>query len=193
MNSTLSIDRQIALRLMVGRKSSGFKSIRDFTLTHKLIYTTYRNYELGKRSLTPDLLFKFSSLLGISPSWLLTGKGHPCQDTNDNIRKKRIMENLAELGMGENVNFAKYSLIADLDTLVDVDLSLLIIILEKVLSVLTKNLSTLSYKDIINFCLDTYNSVVNVSSDECTKKAMIELSVKSLSKGLKERSKLETA
>lgn len=193
MQSILSVEKQIGLRLAAARKAAGYKSIREFILAHKLKYTPYRHHELGSRPLTVQLIFHYSNLLGIDPGWLLTGKGYPCQNIKDNAKKNHIMETLVKISQTTNLSINQYSLIAKSDTFVNVDLSLLMLIFEKVLSVSVKNSSILSYQEIINFCIDTYNSVIKINSDEDTKHAMIDLSVKSLFKGMKEQAKQESA
>lgn len=65
----------IPQRLRHARIKAGYRSARAFAFKHKIAYVTYSQHETGKRQLSPEVIFKYSRFLKISPGWLLTGDG----------------------------------------------------------------------------------------------------------------------
>lgn len=62
-------------RLKQARLGAGFHNVKSFTDAIGVAYQTYINHENGYRGIRNETLLLYASRLGVSPEWLLTGKG----------------------------------------------------------------------------------------------------------------------
>lgn len=178
-----SIDKEIGIRLMIARKSAGYKTAIEFSTAHGIAKTTYSQHERGVRSLTAGLLEKYANLLNINCSWLLTGIGQPClYGQNSSARKKLIDAVILEYQQKKELPIISQSKInadADYSTL---NLSLFFEILNQMLTKCFSKNIPVETNELLNFCIDVYASIdgLNVKIDE--KIAMISIAISSIAK-----------
>ena len=75
MDSPLSLKSQICERLKQARLDAGYRSSKEFALSHDLKVSTYNLHEAGTRSMGLDVIEYYSALLNLNVSWLITGIG----------------------------------------------------------------------------------------------------------------------
>ncbi len=63
--------------MRAARRAAGYSSARDFATRHEIPESTYSQHETGKRSLSVNMLLRYSEVLNANPGWLLTGVGVP--------------------------------------------------------------------------------------------------------------------
>lgn len=181
-----SIDREIGLRLKIARKAAGFKTAISFAQKMNIAKSTFSQHENGTRSLTAEQIIFYSDTLQIDPSWLLTGNGHPCPTDKNKETKKAYIEKEVCLLIEENqLPTAKNSTISmeNNSAIVNMPLFSKIIILS--LSELSKNNVHIQAEELVKFCINMYNSIEFLHSDENEKDSIINLSIKSMMSGNK--------
>lgn len=65
---------QIADRLKEARKNAGYKSARQFAITHGIPPRTYQKHESGFSEMNLTTMVTYCSILNITLLWLQTGK-----------------------------------------------------------------------------------------------------------------------
>lgn len=86
------------------RKSKGFSTMQDFCAAADISFSTYQNYETGKRIPTAEILIKLADFYGVSTDYLLgrnTGESTPLDELagqfNMSLLEKKIVENYLKL------------------------------------------------------------------------------------------------
>lgn len=72
------------------RKSNGFTTMQDFCKASGISFSTYQNYETGKRIPTADMLIKLADFYGVTTDYLLGRE--PAQNPFDNLQTVEEME-----------------------------------------------------------------------------------------------------
>ncbi len=75
LDNPLSLKSQICERLKQARLDAGYRSSKEFALSHALKISTYNLHEAGTRSMGIDVIEHYSALLNLNVSWLITGHG----------------------------------------------------------------------------------------------------------------------
>ncbi len=145
----------IPKRLRHARTKAGFRSARAFALKYKIPYVTYSQHEAGKRQLSPEIIFKYSRFLKISPGWLLTGHGEADfhEYSQDASRKAHNKQVEAREPHPASFNYGSAATIEpiDADLLGDIFTEL---------NGLLKSLNTdMSDKNKIKICVELYQTV----------------------------------
>jgi transcriptional regulator with XRE-family HTH domain len=187
MGRTLTND--IALRLSAARRVS-YDSARHFAKEFGVAESTYSQHENGKRALSVTALWEYGRWLGVEPGWLLSGKGLPYpQEARECTEKQAaLFYQLDALDKERLYEEEQRYLIKDGYAMIDVD------VLKRVMTTLVdemKNSVDIDADIFLEFVIDTYNSVIQMSASLDDKKKMIELSVLSLIRGLKSQQKEE--
>lgn len=178
------IDRQVGLRLKLARKAMGFKTALEFSRKIGMPKSTYSQHEKGSRSLTAELLIKYSEQLEIAPGWLLTGIGHPCPNSrNKEGRKKFIDEEVVRLQERKELPVLKTYQIDYLDTSCIVNMELFGKIITTAISMLTSTSQPMQSEALVEFCIDVYNNIAVLEAKKEDKEKIIELSLASMFKG----------
>jgi transcriptional regulator with XRE-family HTH domain len=170
---SVNITKEIAKRLKAARKSSGFKTAKEFSIAQNIPLSTYSQHESGKRSINAELLMNYSIKLQINPYWLLTGNGDAFLGKID-LEKKYILENENFSILNNEEKFKNYSFI-------DIQLLKKILILAEPL--LNDKTVKLSYPKLIDYCFELYEVIVTLTVDLMEKEKIINLSLSSLKRG----------
>lgn len=179
-SSTTTISEQIGTRLRAARKAAGYKSAKIFASQHGIAESTYSQHETGKRTLNADMLFQYSNIFGISPGWLLTGEGAP-YSLHDRHKEQILYQELQDLK-----NYSNFSNIPPIQGKIAlVDMDLLTEVLREIAPMFSDSEIHLTCEELIEFCIDIYNSVITTTSNKEDRKSIIELSVSSLKRGIK--------
>ncbi|GEM_PF-1698114 len=181
-----NINKQIGLRLKIARKSIGFKTAILFAQKTKIPKSTYSQHENGERSLTAEQLLYYSDNLEISPGWLLTGLGHPCPTSRNKIKQKAFID----LAVAELQKESKLPILKNLQISVDdnaalVNMDLLSKIFTIAIKALPLNESKVQADELLNFCIEIYNNVEFLLTNEQEKSKIIKLSINSMLRGNK--------
>lgn len=75
LDNPISLKSQICERLKTARYEAGFRSSKEFALTHDLKVSTYNLHEAGTRSMGIEVIEHYAALLNLNVSWLITGIG----------------------------------------------------------------------------------------------------------------------
>jgi len=178
------IDKEIGLRLKIGRKAAGFKTAFDFSIQMKIPKSTYSQHENGKRSLTAEHIINYANKLEIEASWLLTGFGHPCPQTKNKNQKKEIIDSeiikLQELNLLPHL---KNPLIEINDNSAIVNMELFTKIIISAVTALTSKNLPIHPEELISFCVDVYNNIEFLEINSGEKNKIIDLSISSMLRG----------
>jgi hypothetical protein len=178
------LSEQIGLRLRSARRAANFKSARSFAFQNNIPESTYSQHETGKRSLSPEMLLRYSDLLNINIGWLLTGKGGSSiyqEQTKEGMISPEI-QNLKDYLDG-SVNTIPP--IKDRIALVDMDL--FFDVLRAIAVTFSNDKIRVGYEELLEFCIEVYNNVVSNSVNEKNRKSLINLSVSSLKRGINKK------
>lgn len=107
----MSFDKKIGERLKLARIQANYSSAKLFALKNNIPYVTYSQYEAGKRRISADSILKFSKLLNISATWLLTG--HDETDQNNtyeyaDVKTKIIDRDILQSPLHEQIIDANF-------------------------------------------------------------------------------------
>ncbi|MCK4608365.1 MAG: helix-turn-helix transcriptional regulator [Gammaproteobacteria bacterium] len=180
---------KIGLRLRAARRANNFRSARGFALHHNIPESTYSQHETGQRSLRPEIMLHYSELLNVSPNWLLTGEG----GDNLNALQNPMQETESQQPSGVASNFKDYltGITKQIPPIKDrvalIDMELFIEVLRAIAVTFANDKISVSYEELIDFCVEVYNSVVTTSPNKSNSKAIINLSISSLKKGINRR------
>ena len=78
------------------RKSNGFTTMQDFCKASGISFSTYQNYETGKRIPTADMLIKLADFYGVTTDYLLGREPAPdpfanlglCEESEEDVINK---------------------------------------------------------------------------------------------------------
>lgn len=70
------------------RKSNGFTTMQDFCKASGISFSTYQNYETGKRIPTADMLIKLADFYGVTTDYLLGREPAPDPFADRNLNKE---------------------------------------------------------------------------------------------------------
>ena len=70
------------------RKSNGFTTMQDFCKASGISFSTYQNYETGKRIPTADMLIKLADFYGVTTDYLLGREPAPDPFADLNLNKE---------------------------------------------------------------------------------------------------------
>lgn len=65
---------EVAARLKQARRRAGYRSGREFAITHGYNVTTVLHHENGHRSFNSDTAAEYARILGVPPAWILFGE-----------------------------------------------------------------------------------------------------------------------
>lgn len=171
--------KTIGGRLKAARLALTDKQSLEIAKTLCVAPSTYSQHENGKRAPSLEMLMKYSAYYKISPAWLLTGNANItepyCKTSEEKIRKQLFILDLEDHSLLTPIHSIGNNLV-NLELLLEVFMQLM-----QKFSMLNNHLSQ---KELTNFCLDIYNSLVNVDTSINNKKNMILLSIDSLNTGL---------
>ena len=176
------LSEQIGLRLRSARRAANFKSARTFAFQYNIPESTYSQHETGKRSLSPEMLLRYSDLLNVDPSWLLTGEGSPNQDQVKQEMTSPEIQNLKDYLDG-SVNTIPP--IKDRIALVDMDL--FIDVLRAIAVTFSNDKIRVGYEELLEFCIEVYNDVVTSAVNGRNRNSLINLSIFSLKRGINKK------
>lgn len=158
------LDQEIGKRLRKARKLRGYKSARAFAIEQKIPESTYSQHETGKRSLSPEIVLRYSECLKVGPGWLLSG-----HETNPGFSSE--VASSVEVSLhASNRHIAhqqsKNTSVAVTDNLVVIDMDLFISVLKKAIQkYITSDISADKLEELVEYCLESYNGIIKVSSD----------------------------
>lgn len=178
MNNT---DKEIGLRLKIARKAAGYNTAISFSQSINIAKSTYSQHENGTRGLTAEQIMFYSECLNVEPSWLLTGFGHPCPTFKDKESRRAFIDN--EVNDLINLNMlpvVKNVTITMEDNATIINMSLFSKIIISAIDELSKNNTRVQANELVKFCIDMYNNIEFLSSDEKEKESIINLSIKSM-------------
>ncbi len=163
---------QIGLRLRSARKTAGFKTAKAFASAHHIPYSTYAQYETGKRSIPVDTLIQYSQLLSIDPLWLLMGK----KSSSNSVHHNDCVEGSERVGL-QPIR----------QSIALVDIALLTKIFKSMMILFVDGEVKLSDSGLIVDCyIDMYNVLVTTSGSESELDVILGLLVSSLKRRLEE-------
>lgn len=70
------------------RKSNGFKTMQDFCEESGISFSTYQNYETGRRVPTVEILVKIADFYGVTTDYLLGRESAPDPFADLNLNKE---------------------------------------------------------------------------------------------------------
>ena len=84
------------------RKQKGFSTMQDFCSAANISFSTYQNYESGKRLPTAEFLIQLADFYGVTTDYLLGREPptNPFDMLNIDTGSKSVMEMFAELPEG---------------------------------------------------------------------------------------------
>lgn len=174
-----TVSEIIAARLTAARKVD-YSSARGFAVAFQIPVTTYSQHETGKRALGVSALLEYSDYLKVSPAWVLTGRGLPYPNDDNGLEKQAALyQYLTEQDKEELYCTEQAFLIKG--EVAEVDVELLKQVLRKIIA--SASLTQLNDEELVEFALETYNSVVQTSASIDDQICMVELSVNSLIRG----------
>ena len=170
--------KEIGQRLRTARFAAGYRSARDFTTQFSIPESTFSQHETGARSIKIDQARQYCEYLRVDLSWLLTG--HSAQIDREQLQQLEIQAE--KLLVRQKRNLETISVGRDEAQLVHIDV--LFEIFRACVPVFKQVKPNFQFEEIIEFCMDVYNSIVSTSADLASKDAMIQLSVSSLKRGV---------
>lgn len=87
------------------RKSKGFSKMQDFCAAADISFSTYQNYESGKRIPTAEILIKLADFYGVSTDYLL---GRKCTFNIDIAELVELVGTAADFTESEKSFFSLY-------------------------------------------------------------------------------------
>jgi transcriptional regulator with XRE-family HTH domain len=179
-----ALDEQIGTRLKIARQSLGWKTALSFCNNTGIHQSTYSQHEKGHRSLTAASLHKYGELLDVEPSWLLTGRGHPCPSSKDSHSRKEMIDNEVKKFQSKNIlPLMKEPSVSKLDKSAVINMEILCKVLVPVMEVLNTKKILCDTHELITFCLDVYNHAATARGSMSEKENLIHLSINSMIKG----------
>jgi hypothetical protein len=178
-----SLTRYISVRLKIARMAAGFKTSKEFAEKHNIPLSTYCQHETGKRPLSIEQLFHYSTLTFVEPAWLLTGQGNPCTDGNNKAMEQKILEDQEKFSSHGELVANAIPLISDKDRFVYVNMSLFKAILHEIIPFILKG-ANFHIEESIHFCFDLYNRVITLDAKEDERIKIIQIGLKSFFDGL---------
>jgi transcriptional regulator with XRE-family HTH domain len=180
------ITEQIGLRLRAARRAAHFRSARTFAAQHTIPESTYSQHETGKRALNPDMLLRYSELLGINPGWLLTGEGMPYSLKDKEFDEDSIYQKIMHLK--NYINISINAIPVQKDQQIGINEQLFNEIFRELTRSFAASKMSLTCKECVDFCAEVYNNVVASSIAQKNHRAVINLSIASLKRGIKKNS-----
>ena len=182
------LTEQIGLRLRAARRAAKFKSARIFAAQHNIPESTYSQHETGKRALNPDMLLRYSELLDMNPGWLLTGEGMPY------FLPKEDPENTADIyqkivNLKNYINVSVVDIPIKKDQQIGIDMELFSEIFREITRSFAASNMSFTCKECVEFCAEVYNTVVATSIEQKNRKAVINISIASLKRGINKKAK----
>ena len=102
-------------RLKAARQSAGYKTSKAFLEAHHIPYSTYSQYETGRRTPDDETIRSYSKLLNVNYEWLKNGEGSPFTNKNASTKQETIMNDglldLPTLQQNEFISFNEKLLI----------------------------------------------------------------------------------
>lgn len=172
----------IPKRLKLARKANGFKTAKKFASEFVIPLSTYSQHENGKRSLNIENLINYAQKLKVTPCWLLTGQGYPCESESDETLEKRILE--IQVESKEEICSNEVPLISFQRKYSLLEISLLKKIMQEFIP-FYKKLPDYRMLDAIDFCFELYNRVVLINGSEEERTKLIRICLDSFLIGLK--------
>lgn len=164
---------EIGARLRTARVAAGFRSAKSFIQKYGIAQSTYSQYENGKRLLDAENVVKLCDFLGISATWLLTGK--ETSNAGRYLDKNTLLagKTLNDLAP-QTLNKSGLSVI---------DTEVFTLVLKEIIAVINSQHIHVDHEGIVDFCYDIYNNIINTSTNNADKIAMIRLAIASLKRG----------
>lgn len=161
-----NLDQEIGKRLRRARKESGFKSARSFAIEQKIPESTYSQHETGKRSLSPEIVLRYCEAMNVDPGWLLSGKNAEMHFSNDTASVSEVSLHTSNRQTGN-----KNTSMMITDNLVTMDMDIFKGALkEAIQKYIRSDISTDTLDVLVEYCLQTYNSVAKKTSSNYQRK-----------------------
>lgn len=158
------LDQEIGKRLRKARKLRGYKSARAFAIEQKIPESTYSQHETGKRSLSPEIVLHYCDCLQVDPGWLLSGREAEMSFLGDVASVAEVSLNTSHRQATHHQNKDAPTMVTD--NLIAVDKDIFKGVLRKAIQkYVSLELSESEIDKLIAYCLQTYNGIVNVSSE----------------------------
>ena len=174
----------ISKRLKIARLASGYNSAKKFTEKYSIPPSTYSQHENAKRILSIENIMYYSKLFNVDPAWLMTGKGNPCGDnTNQADLEEKILAEQANLEKIVTLEAYSIPLISMKKKYSNVNIH----IFKKLLNILLpllKDIPDPKIEEVIDFCFNLYNRIVEAKSHNNEQDEMIIIGYESFFKGL---------
>jgi len=182
----IPLNKQIAIRLKIARKSFGWKTATSFCNAVGIHKSTYSQHENGNRALTSEWFIKYGKLLEIEPGWLLTGHGYPCSRLSDTQSRKEFIENEIKQFQTKNIlPFVELSPVKITDKYAIINMELFCKILIPAIEALNSKEILANVSDIIIFCLDLYSTIESLNIAVSEKEKFIHFNIDAVLKGSK--------
>lgn len=163
------------IRLKTARRAAGFKSAKEFCDRFGIPSSTYSLHETNHRNLKPKIAKKYADILGVNPTWLLTGSGSPynIEMQDDPLSNSEFMELLAYQG-SEKIKLESSSSIERLD---NVDVLVFCKIIIRILETLKDLNFQLELAQISKKSIEIYKDISLSSEKQEDQITMVELSI----------------
>lgn len=175
--------QNIAVRLKIARIASGFKTSKDFAEKQAIALSTYCQHETGKRPLSIEQLFFYAELTGVEPTWLLTGDGNPCSNSDNKHKEQTILQEQEKLGCSGELAVNAIPLVSDQNRFSYVNMKLFKMIILNSLPFI-QNISDAHIPETIDFCFELYNRIITLDAKDEERIKVIKIGLKSFFDGL---------
>lgn len=173
----------ISTRLKIARIASGYHTSKEFAELNGIPLTTYCQLETGKRAMTIESLFNYSTWLNIEPSWLLTGQGNPCGEFGDKDLEQKILARQETLGRSGHLETSAIPTISLHNKYSNINIEIFKKVLHDLLPLL-KDLPNSNTDDVIDFCFELYNRIVTTDVEDDERGKLIKICLESFFSGL---------
>lgn len=175
--------KDIPKRLKMVRIASGYRTAREFVQAHDIPVSTYSQHERGERTLTLENVAYYAALLKLEPSWLITGKGSPCEKYADQELEKRILIAQEEMIKNGELQVVDTPIISAECHYSMINSFVFGKTLEQLVPLL-RLIPDSKVSDAVNFCFEIYNRIVATNAEGDDKIDLIKLCFESFIKGL---------
>ena len=172
------------IRLKMARVAAGFKSAKEFCEKHNIPSSTYSLHETGRRNLRVKIAEKYAGLLDVSTAWLLTGTGSPYKIEADDepLAHDKFMDLLNYKGRSQVTQSLQYKneYLNDVNTLVFCKIVI------RIIEILQELDFHLNVNQLTKKAVEIYKDVSLSSNDQETQMSMVDLSITTFNRQIKE-------
>jgi hypothetical protein len=165
-------------RLKTARRAAGYKTATEFCEKNQIPISTYNMHETGKRKIMPDIAEKYSNILKLNTSWLLTGTGTPYPEHFDSEDTSNLTEDeyLELLNYKGNKKLSQPHINKNLPSL-QIDPTLFCKIVIEIVEVLKEYNLNLDLNFISSHTIEIYRDIVQASDSSKDQITMVNLAI----------------